>query len=77
MRDDFGEKQAPIAIKELVASGQTDRIARCIVQAGCGSMERLRELIEMAEIDYRDVILAGEHEGRMDSIRDQPSPSAP
>ncbi|WP_417393749.1 hypothetical protein [Gimesia chilikensis] len=70
LRDDFDEQQAPAAIAELVASGQTGRIARCIVHAAHGSMERLRELIKLAEIDYRDVIVAGEYDGRMNAVRE-------
>jgi hypothetical protein len=60
---DFGSSDDHSAITELAASGIQGRLARCIVFAVRGSLERLRKLIQMAERDYRDVIVAGEYDG--------------
>jgi hypothetical protein len=37
------------------------RLIRCALVASGGSLERLRVEIEHLEVDYRDVILAGEY----------------
>ena len=60
---DFGLSDGHTAIADLVASGIKGRLARCIVLAARGSLERLRELIQIANRDYRDVIVAGEYDG--------------
>lgn len=70
VRADFGPTEGPAALDELSASGRTGRIARCIVVAASGSLERLRQLIGMAASDYRDVIVAGEYDGAMHPARD-------
>jgi len=69
VRADFRPAETPIALDELTASGRTGRIARCIVLAARGSLQRLRELIGMADRDYRDVIVAGEYDA-MYRVRD-------
>ena len=51
VRADFGPAEGAGALDELVANGTTGRIARCIVLAAGGSLERLRELIGMANRD--------------------------
>lgn len=55
---------------ELAASGKTGRIARCVVVASEGSLQRLRELIQLADTDHRDAIVAGEYDNGMRQIRD-------
>jgi hypothetical protein len=70
VRDEFSVEDAPTALKELVSSGKTGRFARCILLAADGSLERLRDLIDMANWDHRDVIVAGEYDGAMQRIRD-------
>lgn len=68
IRADFPNANAAIA--DLIASGQSGRVARCIVVASNGSLRRMRECIQMAEADFRDVIVAGEYDETMGRIRD-------
>lgn len=68
IRADFPD--ADTAIADLSASGKTGRIARCIVIASNGSQEKMREYIQMAEMDFRDVIVAGEYDETMRPVRD-------
>ncbi|MCX5688667.1 MAG: hypothetical protein NTV94_02550 [Planctomycetota bacterium] len=50
----------------LVSRGRwSDRVLRCIVVAADGNERRLHELVELADDDDRDVLVAGEYlEGR-------------
>lgn len=66
----FGTHDAALAVQELLASGKTGRIARCIVVGANGSLTRLRSLIASAELDPRDVIVAGEYDDAMRHVRD-------
>lgn len=68
VRSDFLDSDS--AILALIASGKTGRVARCIVFASSGSLEKLREYIRIAEVDFRDVIVAGEYDGAMRQVRD-------
>lgn len=68
IRADFPDADAPIAV--LHSSGQTGRVARCIVVASNGSLQKMREYIRMADVDFRDVIVAGEYDELMCPIRD-------
>ena len=70
MRTEFGTADYPVALALLTESGNKGRLARCIVLAAGGSLERLRELIEIAKRDYRDVIVAGEYAGFEKHLRD-------
>lgn len=63
-------EDADAAITELSTSGETGRVGRCIVFAANGSLERMREYIRMAELDFRDVIIAGEYDEAMRRMRD-------
>ena len=70
IKSDFQDSEALTAIEELTASKNSGRVARCIVIASMGSLQKLRELIELAEADFRDAILAGEYDSCMRPIRD-------
>ena len=67
---DFSDTEGQKALDELLASGKAGRIARCIVFAARGSLERLRDHIRMADADHRDVIVAGEYDIIMHQVRD-------
>jgi hypothetical protein len=69
IRRDFGE-DAETAIEMLGSSGHDGRLARCIVVASGGSLDRLREYIEVAKRDYRDAIVAGEYDAAGRRVRD-------
>ncbi len=68
VRTNFSDSDT--VILDINASRQTGRVARCIVVASSGSLQKLREYIQMAETDFRDVIVAGEYDGTMRQIRD-------
>ncbi len=70
LRADFDGDQFPAALQLLTDSGTAGRIARCIVVAADGSLDMLRQLIQIAATDYRDVIIAGEYDSAMHRIRD-------
>src|SRR2546430_1663436 len=63
--DDAGE-----AIELLRAAGKSGRIARCIVFAADGKLEALKQYIQLANEDDREVISAGEYEGIRGQMRD-------
>jgi hypothetical protein len=49
------------------------RLIRCAAVASAGSLEKLRDWVELLKIDYRDVIMAGEYTPSLDNpvrIRD-------
>jgi hypothetical protein len=58
---DFCAADASVAMAELSASETSGRVARCIVVAANGSLERLRDLIARAKLDDRVVISYGEY----------------
>lgn len=67
---DFAPENVASVLEQLSRSPKTGRIARCIVAGAGGSPERLEYLIGLADIDYRDVIVAGEYDGSMRHVRD-------
>jgi hypothetical protein len=59
---DFGPQEHQSVIDALSAAHQNGRITRCILFAGQGSIQRIRALLALADLDYRDVIVAGEYD---------------
>ena len=59
---DFGLQDRQQVIDALSAAHRNGRITRCIVFAGQGSIQRIRELLALADLDDRDVIFAGEYD---------------
>jgi hypothetical protein len=70
IHSDFVASNERSAINELIAGGLKGRLARCIVLAAGGSLERLRDLIQLAKRDYRDAIVAGEYDSSLRHLRD-------
>jgi hypothetical protein len=68
--DTFASEDAPRAIEALAIAGKSGRIARCIVFAARGSLDRVKQLIQLADQDYRNVIVAGEYDGWDRHMRD-------
>lgn len=69
MRRDFGvESEHALAL--LRESGKTGRVARCIVVASRGSLELLKNCVQLAKSDHRDVIMAGEYDSAQRQVRD-------
>jgi hypothetical protein len=69
VRRDFGTESEQ-AMDLLQKSGQTGRIARCIIVASRGSVDLLGKTIEQARLDFRDAIAAGEYDSAQRQIRD-------
>ena len=67
---EFSESDMNTALELLAQSGKHGRVARCIVLASRGSLDMLRKLIDLASVDERDVIIAGEYDDAMQHIRD-------
>jgi hypothetical protein len=66
----FSPQDAPKAIELLQVAGKSGRIARCIVFASAGSLDALQRYIQLADQDYRDVIVAGEYDDMQRRLRD-------
>ena len=67
IRKDFGD-EFEIAFKALENYARTNpreghRLYRCIIYVAHGNIERMREAIDLARIDYRDLIMWAEYEG--------------
>ena len=62
IRADFSPTDAAEAIRTLEQAGTGGRVARCIAVASAGNLEELRRYVEMADLDPRDVIVAGEYD---------------
>ncbi len=66
---DFSSADVDCVIIELNARTMSSRLIRCILVAAEGSLERFRELVQLADLDDRDVIVAGEYDLGMRRIR--------
>jgi hypothetical protein len=66
---EFSSQEATAAIEMLTASGQSGRVARCIVFLAKGNLDELRRYIDMAVRDYRDVILMAEYDEVRSRVR--------
>jgi len=66
--DDFGADAASavatVLERERSASPDlfTDRILRCAVHAAAGDLDTLRRALDLARIDYRDLIVWAEYD---------------
>ncbi len=47
-----------------------ERILRCIVFVATGDLDRLGEAIDLAKIDYRDLIVWAEYDENLERVRD-------
>jgi hypothetical protein len=54
----------------------SDRIIRCMVQVANGDLDRLDQAIELAVVDYRDLIVWAEYDENRLQIRDLSKPFA-
>jgi hypothetical protein len=62
INSDFLAQDRQSVIDALSAAKRNGRISRCILVAAQGSIQRIRELLALADLDYRDVIVAGEYD---------------
>ena len=80
------EHLAPLAVRELqimlaqTPSARHPRIVRALLQLAAGSTHALGDAIDLAQIDYRDVLLQAEYErgddGKLARVRDLSQPFA-
>ena len=51
-------------LKELTGLdvNERDRIARCVLFCAAGDLDRIRDMVALARLDYRDVIMEAEYE---------------
>ena len=47
-----------------------ERILRCIVCVAKGDLDRMGEAIDLAKIDYRDLIVWAEYDENLERVRD-------
>jgi hypothetical protein len=64
MRQDFPPDQHR-QVRRILLAYDTDfpRMHRCFLHVAQGDMNRLKEIIEVAEFDYRDAIVRAEYQG--------------
>jgi hypothetical protein len=67
---DFGQADSDLVIRILEEFEHDGRLARCIVVAAQRSIEKFKQLVEMANLDYRDVNVAGEDDRSGSQVRD-------
>ncbi|CAJ61900.1 hypothetical protein FRAAL3256 [Frankia alni ACN14a] len=62
VRDTFAEDRAPVVLALLREYGteewhcEPDRVRRAIVKLGQGDVDQIRHYLNVAKIDYRDVL---------------------
>lgn len=72
---DFGPKaDEAIDIIESCLANDDTRILRCIVYLADGNINSLKEMIDLAKIDFRDVIYQAEYDCRDQRMRDFSQP---
>lgn len=52
----------------------SDRIVRCIVFVANGDLDLLDKAIDLAKIDYRDLIVLAEYDEKYERVRDLSTP---
>lgn len=67
---DFAGADAELVIGLLQESGYSGRLARCIIVAAEGNLEKVKPLIELSAFDYRDAIYAAEYDRAGSHVRD-------
>ncbi|MEZ6038532.1 MAG: hypothetical protein R3F29_13710 [Planctomycetota bacterium] len=61
VRHDFGPGDADAVLSLVAGATESTRVQRCIVFAARGHRDHLENLCRLAQIDYRDVIMAAEY----------------
>ncbi|QDU75389.1 hypothetical protein Pan97_24200 [Bremerella volcania] len=70
IQSEFTPEDQAHVLNMLKQSRHTGRVARCIVFAAQGSLDKLSSMIELANLDPRDAIMAGEYDANRDRLRD-------
>ena len=79
----FGVEDRPEALRILANATIHDgspagpRLVRCAAVASAGALERLKEYVRLLQVDFRDVVMAGEYCGtgnKLAQVRDLSQP---
>jgi hypothetical protein len=70
IKQTFLPEDAARAIELLSMADKSGRVARCIVFAASGNLKKLKSYLQLADQDYRDVIVAGEYQETHRHLRD-------
>ena len=74
--EDAPRCQVQRALETLDVPERT-RVARCVLFAADGDPDKFRQMVELAQLDYRDAIMCGEYEYEAGSARRVRSPISP
>ena len=58
----------PVAVWEILllySSGESHRVYAAALKEGKGNLEKLRQAIDLANLDYRDLLVAAEYPAHM------------
>jgi hypothetical protein len=62
LRNDFPAGEVDARVAQLIQATSTPRLQRCIVFAGRGHPDHFDYLCRLAQIDFRDLIMAAEYD---------------
>lgn len=62
IQKDFPETEVPALLAQIESASESARVQRCIAFAAHGHPCYFGFLCRLAQVDYRDVIMAGEYE---------------
>jgi hypothetical protein len=76
VRSNFEEPDRSVVTKvlESYAGPEPDRVRRCVLHLANGDAGQVKELIEAATVDYRDVIYSAEYDCNDRQLRDYSLP---
>lgn len=61
VREDFGPSRADEVLALVASATESTRVRRCIVFAARGRRDYLESLCRLAQVDFRDVVMAAEY----------------
>lgn len=75
---DYPPEDRPGIIEALLAltevTREPERVARCVLFVAGGDLEEFKRMIELAQTDYRDAIIAAEYDRADRRLRDLSKP---
>lgn len=72
VRSNFEEPDRSLVttVLESYAGPEPDRVRRCVLHLANGDAGEVKDLVEVATVDYRDVILSAEYDSGDRQLRD-------
>lgn len=58
----------------LIDDPTGDRVLRCVLFVASGNLSELEQCLKLAQLDYRDMIVAAEYDEHMKQVRDFNNP---